>query len=168
MSGTDAPSPILHLPTGETVTIRASGRDNGGTAFEVDALLPPGASGPPRHRHLAQTKTFTVLEGRLRVLAGGETRELEAGQTATVPPTVVHTFANPFGEAARIRMRETPAGPLEEQFRALARSGRIPPLPELAAINLRHGLPFALYGIPDLLQRPAWLLLARLHRRRRG
>ncbi|GAA2879577.1 hypothetical protein GCM10010472_41870 [Pseudonocardia halophobica] len=63
-------------------------------------------------------------------------------------------------------MRETPVGPLEEQFRALAGGGRFPPLGELAAVNVRHGLPFALHGVPDLLQRPAWRLLARLHGRR--
>jgi quercetin dioxygenase-like cupin family protein len=154
---------VLRLPTGETVTIRASGRENGGARFEVEALLPPRLSGPPRHRHLAQTETFTVLEGRLRVVLGRKAHELGAGDTVTVPPTVVHAFSNPFDEAARVRMSETPAGPLEEQFRALAAGGRIPPLGELAAINVRHGLPFALQGIPDLLQRPAWRLLARLH-----
>ncbi|GAA4698441.1 hypothetical protein GCM10023215_41030 [Pseudonocardia yuanmonensis] len=166
MSDLGPPSPVLRLPTGEAVTIRASGRDTAGALFEVDALLPPGLGGPPRHRHLVQTEAFTVLEGRLRVVVGAETRELRAGDTATVPPTVVHAFSNPFDEPARIRMRETPAGPLEEQFRALARAGRVPPLGELAAINVRHGLPFALHGVPDLVQRPAWRLLARLHGRR--
>jgi quercetin dioxygenase-like cupin family protein len=72
-------SSVLRLPTGETVTIRASGRDNGGPRFEVDALLPPRLSGPPRHRHLAQTETFTVLEGSLRVVLGRKVRELGAG-----------------------------------------------------------------------------------------
>lgn len=166
MSEPGTPSSVLRLPTGETVCIRASGRDNAGALFEVDALLPPGLSGPPRHRHLAQTEAFTVLEGRLRVVVGTETRELRTGESVTVPPTVVHAFANPFEEPARIRMRETPAGPLEEQFRALAGGGRFPPLGELAAINVRHGLPFALHGVPDLVQRPAWRLLARLHGRR--
>lgn len=59
---------VLHLPTGETITITASGRDNGGAVFEVEAFLPPGLSGPPRHRHRWQTETSTVQEGRLRVV----------------------------------------------------------------------------------------------------
>lgn len=158
-------SETLHLPTGETITIVASGR-GGSAIFEVDAVLPAGLSGPPRHRHRAQTETFTVLEGRLRVQVGADRHDLGAGRTATVPRQVVHTFSNPFDEPARIRMRETPAGPLEEQFRALAGSGRLPPLGELASINVRHDLSFALHGIPDVVQRPLWRLLARLHRQR--
>ncbi|PVZ11728.1 cupin domain-containing protein [Actinomycetospora cinnamomea] len=155
--------PVLHLPTGETVTILRSGRDGGGT-FEIEGVLPPGLAGPPRHRHRTQTETFTVLEGRLRVVVGREARVLRPGETAVVPPTVAHGFANPFDEPARIRATEEPAGPLEDQFRALARAGRMPPLRELAAINVRHGLPFALAGVPEAVQRPVWRLLARLHR----
>ncbi|MGY1644418.1 cupin domain-containing protein [Geodermatophilus sp. SYSU D00703] len=151
---------VLHLPTGETIRILASGRDNGGAALEVEALLPPGLAGPPRHRHRTQAEAFTVQEGRLRVVVGRDTRVLRAGETVRVPPTVTHAFANPFDEPARIRMRETPAGPLEEQFRALAGSGRIPPLGVLATINVRHGLSFAVHGVPDLVQEPVWRLLA--------
>ena len=155
---------VLHLPTGETIRILATGRGNGGAALEVDALLPPGLAGPPRHRHRTQTESFTVQEGRLQVVVGRDTRVLLAGETVTVPPTVTHGFSNPFDEPARIRMRETPAGPLEEQFRALAGSGRIPPIGVLATINVRHGLCFAVHGVPDPVQEPVWRLLARVHR----
>ena len=166
---TPPPGPrVLHLPTGETVTILASGRDTGGAAFDVEAVLPPGLAGPPRHRHRAQTETFTVQEGRLRVVVGRDVRVLSAGETAVVPPSVAHAFANPFDAPARIRVQETPAGPLEEQFVALAGSGRIPPIGLLAAINVRHDLSFALDGVPDVVQGPAWRFLAWLHARGRG
>jgi mannose-6-phosphate isomerase-like protein (cupin superfamily) len=154
---------VLHLPTGETITIVASGQDDGGAGFEIDALLPPGPAGPPRHRHRTETETFTVQEGRLQVVLGRDTRVLSAGDTVTVPPTVVHGFSNPFDEPARIRVRETPAGPLEEQFRALAGSGRIPPIGWLATIDVRHGLSFAVHGVPDPVQEPMWRLLAWTH-----
>ena len=93
---------VLRLPTGETITIVASGRDTRGALFEVDALLPPRLAGPPRHRHRRQTETFAVVEGRMRVMIGSETIVLSAGDSATVPPTVAHAFANPFDETARI------------------------------------------------------------------
>ncbi len=154
---------VLHLPTGETITILASDRDTGGAVSEVEALLPPGLAGPPRHRHRAQTETFAVQEGRLRVVLGRDVRVLAAGESVVVPPSVAHAFANPFGEPARIRVRETPAGPLEERFVALAGSGRIPPLGLLASVNARHGLSSALDGVPDAVQEPAWRLLAWIH-----
>ncbi len=154
---------VLHLPTGERITILASGRETGGVVSEVEALLPPGLAGPPRHRHRVQAETSAVQEGRLRVVLGRDVRVLAAGESVVVPPSVAHAFANPFGEPARIRVREIPAGPLGEQFVALAGSGRIPPLGLLASVNARHGLSSALDGVPDVVQEPAWRLLAWIH-----
>lgn len=153
---------LLHLPTGETLTIRATGGDTGGARFEFDAVLPPGLSGPPPHRHRAEAETFTVLAGRLRVRLGRRTVDLDAGESVTVPPGTTHGFANPFDEPARIRTVEAPAGPLEAQLRALADSGRFPPVRRLARINVEHGLSFSVAGVPDAVQRPLWRGLAAL------
>ncbi|TCK24657.1 hypothetical protein [Pseudonocardia endophytica] len=48
------------------------------------------------------------------------------------------SLERPAGRPVRIRMVEDPAGPLEAQFRALAASGRFPPLLRLARINADH------------------------------
>ena len=162
---TDRDGRVLHLPTGEQITVLASGADNGGTAFEVEAVLPPRLSGPPRHRHRYETEVFTVLDGVLRL--GRETRTLVARESVTVPPGTVHAFANPSTEPTRIRTRETPAGPLEEQFRALAAGGRLPPIGRLARITLDSGYSFAVAGIPDRIERPLWRLLSTLDTGRR-
>ena len=155
---------VLHLPTGETIRILATGRGNGGAALEVDALLPPGLAGPPRHRHRTQTESCTVQEGQLQVVVGRDTRVLLAGETVTVPPTVTHGFSNPFDEPARIRVRETPARPLEEQFRALAGSGRIPPIGG-ARHDQRAPRPVLRRPRgPGSGAEPVWRLLARVHR----
>ena len=158
---------VLRLPTGEQVTVLASGADNGGTAFEVEALLPPHLSGPPRHRHRYETEVFTVLDGILEVRLGRETRTLSAGESVTVPPGIVHAFANPSTEPTRIRTLETPAGPLEDQFRALAAAGRLPRIGRLARITVDSGYSFSLAGIPDRIQRPLWRLLSTLDAGRR-
>ncbi len=155
----------LRLPTGEQITIHASGRDNGGSAFEVEAVLPPGLKGPPRHRHRAQTESFTVVRGRLAVVVGRDRRTLVEGESVVVAPSVVHAFANPFDEPAHIRMAETPAGPLEEQFRALATSSGLALVRRLAALNVEHDLSFSLAGVPEAVQRPLWRLLAGPRRR---
>ena len=165
MSSDEAEQPmsrVLRLPTGEVVTILRSGNDTGGATFEIEAVLPPRLSGPPLHRHRVETETFWVLQGRLRVRLGARTLVLDAGDSVTVAPQTLHAFANPTDRPVRIRMQETPAGPLEDQFRALAAAGRIPPLRQLARINVEHGLSFALQGVPDQVQRPLWRLLAML------
>jgi quercetin dioxygenase-like cupin family protein len=159
---TDRDGRVLRLPTGEQITALASGVDNGGTAFEVEALLPPHLSGPPRHRHRYETEVFTVLDGVLRVRLGRETQTLVAGESVTVLPGTVHAFANPSSRPTRIRTLETPAGPLEEQFRAVAAGGRLPPIGRLARITVDSGYSFALAGIPDRIQQPLWRLLATL------
>jgi mannose-6-phosphate isomerase-like protein (cupin superfamily) len=147
---------LLRMPTGEVLTILWTGqdtvRDRGGAA--------PGLSGPPLHRHRAETETFTVVEGTLRVRTGRRVRVLTAGQSVTVPPGTVHGFANPSARPARIHTAQTAAGLLEAQFRALAAAGRFPPLRRPARISVEHELSFAVHGIPDVLQRPLWRALA--------
>lgn len=152
----------IRLPTGESLTVLRDGRGTAGAAFEIEAVLPPRLSGPPAHRHRGESETFTVLDGELQVRVGREHRLLGPGDRVTVPPGVVHAFANPTDRPVRIRTLETPAGPLEAQFRALAAAGRVPPLRTLARINVEHGYDFVLHGIPEVLQRPLWRLLAAL------
>ena len=152
----------IDLPTGETLTVLRTGASSGGAGFEFEAVLPPGLTGPPAHRHRLESETFTVLDGELQVRVGREHRLLRPGEAVTVPPGVVHAFANPTDRPVRIRTCETPAGPLEEQFHALAAAGRLPPLRRLARINVAHDLDFVLHGVPEALQRPLWRLLAAL------
>jgi mannose-6-phosphate isomerase-like protein (cupin superfamily) len=156
------PGRRLHMPSGEVIDIVRSGRDNGGAAFEVEALLPPRLSGPPPHRHRREIETFEVLEGVLRVRVGDETRDLQTGESVTVNPWTLHAFANPGDQPTRIRTVETPAGQLEDQFRVLATAGRLPPLVRLARINVAHELSFHIHGIPDPIQRVLWRALAAL------
>lgn len=150
----------IQLPSGETLTVLRNSASTAGAAFEIEAVLPPGLSGPPAHRHRGGTETFTVLDGELRVRLGRDRRLLGPGETVTVSPGITHTFANPTDRPTRIRMVETPAGPLEPQFRALAAAGRFPPLRRLARINVDHGYDYVQDGLPEALQRPLWRLLA--------
>ena len=150
----------IDLPTGERLTVLRNGATTAGAAFEIEAVLPPGLSGPPAHRHRRGTETFTVLDGELRVRLGWDRRVLGPGETVTVPPGTTHAFANPTDRPARIRMVETPAGPLEPQFHALAAAGRVPPLRRLARINVEHDYDYVQHGLPETLQRLMWRLLA--------
>jgi len=148
----------IEMPSGETIDVLHSGAP----AFEFEAVVPPGVAGPPPHRHRGATESFTVLEGVLRVRVGGWTSLLHPGDGIVVPPGVTHSFGNGGDGPVRVRTVETPAGPLEEQFRILASAGRLPPLRRLARLNVAHDLDFSLAGIPDAVQRPLWRLLAAL------
>ena len=152
----------LRLPTGELITILRNGTSTDGAAFEVEAVLPACLTGPPAHRHRVGSETFTVLEGELAVRVGHDRRLLGPGEAITVAPGVTHSFANPGDQPARIRTLESPAGPLEAQFRAMAEAGRVPPLGRLARINVDHDFDFVLHGLPEALQRPLWRFLAAL------
>jgi uncharacterized cupin superfamily protein len=47
-----------------------------------------------RHVHREQEELYLVLEGRLRVEAGGETLEIGAREALVVPPGVAHQLWN--------------------------------------------------------------------------
>jgi mannose-6-phosphate isomerase-like protein (cupin superfamily) len=160
--GDPAPCRTLRMRTGEVLQIVRSGADTHGRLFEVEAVLPPRLAGPPPHRHSVETETFHVIDGALRVRVGSRHRDLGPGESITVPPWTLHGFSNPTDQPTRIRTEETPAGQLEEQFRALAAAGRLPPLRTLARVNVAHGLSFHVHGVPGPLQRLLWRALAAL------
>jgi mannose-6-phosphate isomerase-like protein (cupin superfamily) len=149
----------IEFADGQRISVEASAPD-----FVFSAVLPPRHAGPPAHRHRHETEVFTVESGRLLVRCGRERRLLLPGESVTVPPGTTHAFANPGDEPVRFRTVETPAGPLQEQLRALAAAPGRPPLLELARINAAHDLSFTVAGLPDAPQRALWWLLARAAR----
>lgn len=150
---------VFVLPTGERVTVLQHEPD-----VELEAVVPARCPGPPPHRHRWEEETFTVLEGTVRVRRGRERRDLAAGESAVVPPGVVHTFSNPTERPSRMRARVSPAGQLEAQLRLLAGSGRVPPILAMAVLNVEHDLSFELAGLPGVVQRPLWRALAAVGR----
>jgi quercetin dioxygenase-like cupin family protein len=154
---------VLRLRRGEELTVLRSGADNGGKLFEVDSVFPPGVSGPPPHVHTRETESFTVLKGRLWVRSGRNRFELRAGQTATVPPETVHSFANRSAKPVVFRTVSTPAGILEQLLLLQAETGRTP---ILRVARLNHGENQTLFfpGVPRPVQRVLWNALAALTR----
>jgi mannose-6-phosphate isomerase-like protein (cupin superfamily) len=74
----------------------------------IEAMVPPGPAGPPQHLHRDHDETFIVTEGKLRFTSGADSVDVEAGSCVTVPAGTPHTFANPFGEAAKFICTLTP------------------------------------------------------------
>jgi quercetin dioxygenase-like cupin family protein len=82
---------------------KASGRDTEGR-FDFFVLDVEFRTGPPLHVHALQEDTFYVLEGVLTVQLGDEITELAAGDFASAPPGVPHTFENADAEQETVRV----------------------------------------------------------------
>jgi len=86
----------------------------------VEAYYAPRGDQPPAHYHPRQDEHFEVLEGSLRVQAGGAQRDLHAGDILEIPRGSAHRMWNPADGPARVRWETRPAGRTKEWFSALA------------------------------------------------
>lgn len=76
--------------------------------------------GPPLHLHLHQEEWFYVIEGEVLFQIGNERKHLTAGDSVLSPRNVPHAFASVGEKPARMLIAFTPAGKMEEFFRATA------------------------------------------------
>ena len=72
-----------------------------GTMGMFELTVPPGANVPPPHSHSNNEEIVHVLEGKLRYSVANDSRTLGPGESMHTPKGVVHSFSNPFSEAAR-------------------------------------------------------------------
>jgi mannose-6-phosphate isomerase-like protein (cupin superfamily) len=93
----------------------------------IESVMPPGATGPPLHKHDFD-EAFFVLEGELTFHLGGELVSVGAGELAFAPSGEPHTFTNRGATPARFLIVFTPAG-FEREFarRAARKHGVEPP-----------------------------------------
>jgi quercetin dioxygenase-like cupin family protein len=94
---------------GDRYTFLVTGEESGGSMFAVDCHVGAGG-GPPAHKHLAEDEIFYVFEGTVSFTAGGETRELSAGDSVFVPRGATHAYRNVGETDARMVAVYTPAG----------------------------------------------------------
>jgi mannose-6-phosphate isomerase-like protein (cupin superfamily) len=94
-----------------------------GENFDFTVGSVPYLSGPPLHTHVEQTDSFYVLEGILTVQVGEELFDLEAGDFATAPAGVHHTFDNIHKDQPAVKACNimTPAG-LDQTFLELSQA----------------------------------------------
>ncbi len=94
----------------------------GGEELVMEASYSGRGGLPPAHLHPRQTERFTVLDGAMRTIIGGEERRHEAGAVFEVPPGTVHQMA-PDGGPARVRWEVRPALRTAEFFERLFGDG---------------------------------------------
>ena len=99
----------VRLPRGSTFVYRRTAVETGGEVFEASWLGEPGA-GIGRHTHPSQEVRFRILEGTLRVVAGGDERFLGPGEEVVIPAGVEHLWENVSQAPARGVFQLRPAG----------------------------------------------------------
>lgn len=119
-------------------TLDVAAADTGG-ALSVMRWEGRAQGGPPLHLHHDQDEVFMVEAGRYLFQCGDEQFELGEGDTIFLPRQVPHSFCQ-LSETGRLRYLYTPAGAMEDFFRALAQLPG-PPEPEVgAALFAAHGM----------------------------
>jgi mannose-6-phosphate isomerase-like protein (cupin superfamily) len=73
-----------------------------------EITLPPGAGGPPQHRHASHDEGFYVVSGSARFTVGDTTYAASAGTLVMIPPGAPHTFSNPGAQTTVLLNTFTP------------------------------------------------------------
>ena len=98
----------------------------GRAVAEMTAL--PGARVVGEHLHPALRESFSVLQGELTIVRGGQTSTLSAGESADIEPGVWHDWFNVGAVDAVVRVEVTPGerfAHLIETLFGLAREGHV-------------------------------------------
>jgi uncharacterized cupin superfamily protein len=109
--------------------------------FEV--RVPPGSNVPPPHSHSANEELLYVLEGTLRYTVGGDTKDLQPGESSVTPRGVAHGFSNPHSVTARALVILAPDTIGSQYFRdvgAIVNAGGPPNRTKLMAVMQNYGL----------------------------
>ena len=94
---------------GDTMTVKATAAQTGGSMTALEVLAAPGG-GPPPHVHANEDEAWYVLDGEFEILHGDETLRLTAGGFAFVPRGTVHRFENVGDKPSRVLIVFTPGG----------------------------------------------------------
>jgi quercetin dioxygenase-like cupin family protein len=112
---------VFAMPDGARYVLRTPAAETDGEYVEFEFEFPAGIFSPPPHLHPNQVEEYEVLEGEFEVLVGDEWRTLRAGESASVPIGVNHTFGRPK-QPVRVRNFHRPALGFEEFIARMSRT----------------------------------------------
>jgi quercetin dioxygenase-like cupin family protein len=122
----------FHPAMGMRWEITRGTENTGGEVFESMHWYDAREPGPNVHMHPTSEDSFTVIDGVLEVCIDGKWRSVRAGETATAPAGVPHTFRNASNQTVKVKVTMQPAGRSEAFFRHMHRlinEGKIKRLP---------------------------------------
>ncbi|HEV8024610.1 MAG TPA: cupin domain-containing protein [Candidatus Nanopelagicales bacterium] len=105
--------------TGEHIQYTVTGLESHGALVRYRWTSDPGGK-IVEHTHPSCAEIFTILEGEAELTVGSDRITLGPGQTAVVPPGVVHSEANNSGTLVRGIVELQPASRTAELHDALA------------------------------------------------
>lgn len=101
---------VYEMPDGSRYVLRTPTADAGGEYVKFEFDFPQNVFAPPPHIHPTQSESYEILEGELQVMVDGTWQTLKAGESATVPPGVDHTFRNPGGPIRALNVHRPALG----------------------------------------------------------
>jgi quercetin dioxygenase-like cupin family protein len=158
--------------TGEQIRFLKRAADTEGGYLQFELFLKPGGYVPFEHVHKRQEEIVSVVAGDVRVRIAERERVLQAGEFASIPAGVAHTFRNDAQREAHLIIEFRPALKTEELFETIfglardgkmSRRGKISPL-QGVLLALEHDTylprpPLALQRVVGTLLAPIATLL---------
>jgi quercetin dioxygenase-like cupin family protein len=105
----DAAPRVLWMPGRVRTEVHLADEDTGG-AFCLLVDHPPASWSLPAHLHRGVAETIHIIEGEFDMTIDGQRTLLSAGQTAHIPPDVVHAGGNIGAALGRRIVIFSPAG----------------------------------------------------------
>ena len=106
------------IPGTDTLTLKATSEQTGGSIGVLEATSPPGY-GPPRHIHYSSDELFYVLEGEFLFLVGERQIRAMPGTFVFIPRGTVHAAKVIGNKPGKVLTAYVPGG-LERSFEEFA------------------------------------------------
>jgi mannose-6-phosphate isomerase-like protein (cupin superfamily) len=102
-----------------SIHFKVATKDTRGELFVIEHqnLL---KGGPPVHYHLHQDEWFYVMEGEVLFQVGNQRKLLRSGESVLGPRMIPHAFCGVGEKPGHMIIAFTPAGKMEDFFRAVA------------------------------------------------
>lgn len=106
-----------------TISFKVLPRETSGNLFLIEHTGLRRGGGPPLHLHYAQEEYFYVLEGTMLFQIGDQRIQVYPGESLLGPRRVPHTFTVVSDQPGHMLIAFTPAGQMEDFFRAAGQPG---------------------------------------------